>query len=90
MKKGVSETDVEKAVKLVFKDGEDGEQNSNTKLSSSSMEQLYMQASKQWQRSQNAASETRKARVIRWLQYRGFDWGVVGIILKKLESGHPP
>jgi len=90
LKKGVSEADVEEAVKLVFEDEEGTERNTNTKLSSSSMEQLYMQASKQWQRSQNVPYETRKARVIRWLQYRGFDWGVVGIILKKLESGHPP
>lgn len=90
LKKGVSEADVEEAVKLVFEDEEGSARNKNTKLSSSSMEQLYMQASKQWQRSQNVPYETRKARVIRWLKYRGFDWGVVGIILKKLESGHPP
>lgn len=90
MKKGVSEVDVKKAVKLVFEDGEDCEQRSSTRLSDSSLQQLYVQASKHWQRSQNVTHETRKARVIRWLQYRGFDWPVVSIILKKLESEYTP
>ncbi|KAK9734973.1 hypothetical protein RND81_04G174800 [Saponaria officinalis] len=88
-KKGVSEQNVQKAVKLVFEDPKEDEQRSSIKLSSSSLQQLYMQASKQWQRSQNVPHETRKARVIRWLHYRGFDWGVVGTIMKKLESEHP-
>ncbi|KMT12639.1 hypothetical protein BVRB_4g090990 isoform A [Beta vulgaris subsp. vulgaris] len=90
VKKGVSEVDVKKAVKLVFEDGEDCEQRSSTRLSDSSLQQLYVQASKHWQRSQNVTHETRKARVIRWLQYRGFDWAVVSIILKKLESEYTP
>ncbi|KAH9602282.1 hypothetical protein KSS87_015443 [Heliosperma pusillum] len=77
-KKGVSEHNVEKAVKLVFEDCEESEQRSSIRLSSSSLHQLYIQASKQWQRSHDVAHETRKARVIRWLQYRGFDWGVIG------------
>lgn len=89
--KGVSEVDMENAVKLVFEDGEDGsDQRSSLRLSTSSVEKLYVQASKQWQRSQNVPHETRKARVIRWLQYRGFDWGVISIILRKLESQNHP
>ncbi|KAL9224901.1 hypothetical protein vseg_000882 [Gypsophila vaccaria] len=88
-KKGVSEQNVQKAVKLVFEDSEEGEQRSSIMLSSSSLQQLYNQTSKQWQRSKNVPLENRKARVIRWLRYRGFDWGVVGTIMKKLESEHP-
>lgn len=90
MKKGVKEGDVEKAIKLVFEDGKDCDIRSSTRLSNSSLQQLYVQSSKQWQRSQNVPHETRKARVIRWLQYRGFDWAVVSVILKKLESDCPP
>ncbi|KNA03747.1 hypothetical protein SOVF_206140 isoform B [Spinacia oleracea] len=90
VKKGVSEGDVEKAVKLVFEDGEERDIRSSTKLSSTSLQQLYVQCSKQWQLSRNVTHEKRKARVIRWLQYRGFDWAVVSTILKKLESEFPP
>ncbi|GMH05843.1 hypothetical protein Nepgr_007683 [Nepenthes gracilis] len=90
LKKGVSHSDVEKAVKLVFEDGKGCGQDSRIGVSVSLMEQLYVQVSKQWLRSQNAPNETRKARIVRWLQYRGFDWGVVSVILKKLESQYPP
>ncbi|XP_074292983.1 uncharacterized protein LOC141619859 [Silene latifolia] len=87
--KGVSEEDVKKAVKLVFEDCEEGEERSSVRLSSCSLQQLYVQASKQWERSHDVGDEKRKARVIRWLQYRGFDWGVIGSIIKKLESDNP-
>ncbi|XP_021745062.1 uncharacterized protein LOC110711005 isoform X2 [Chenopodium quinoa] len=90
VKKGVSEGDVKKAVKQVFEDGEECDLRSSTKLSNSTLQQLYVRASKQWQLSQNVPHETRKARIIRWLQYRGFDWAVVSIILKKLESNNSP
>ncbi|KAL2945002.1 Regulatory protein RecX [Bienertia sinuspersici] len=90
LNKGVCEGDVEKALKWVFEDGEDHDQKSNMRLSNSSLQQLYEQASKQWQRSQNVAHETRKTRLIRWLQYRGFDWSVVSFILKRLETENPP
>ncbi|KAF5728489.1 hypothetical protein HS088_TW21G00637 [Tripterygium wilfordii] len=89
-KKGVSEVDSEKAVKFVFKDGKSNEdQESNLGLSKQSMDHLFVQASKQWLRGQDVPKETRKSRIIRWLQYRGFSWGVVGSILKKLESQYP-
>lgn len=55
-------------------------------MSESSMDHLFIQASKQWLRGQDLSTESRKARVVRWLQYRGFNWGVVTVILKRLQS----
>ncbi|XP_062168653.1 uncharacterized protein LOC133874810 [Alnus glutinosa] len=88
--KGVREVDAEKAVKLVFEDGKSGDQHSSVGLSKLSMDHLFVQASKQWLRGRDVPKETRKSRIVRWLQYRGFNWGVVSIILKKLESQYPP
>ncbi|XP_019435713.1 PREDICTED: uncharacterized protein LOC109342134 [Lupinus angustifolius] len=86
-KKGVSKADADNAVEVVFKDNNDcaEEQNSVIGLSKHSIDHLYAQATKQWFRGQNVPKETRKARIIRWLQYRGFDWNVTSFILKKLE-----
>lgn len=86
LKKGVTEVDTEEALKLVY---EDDDEYSSLGLSKVSMDQLYTQASKQWLRGQDSSHETRKSRIIRWLQYRGFSWGVTSFILKKLESKHP-
>lgn len=90
-KKGVSQADAEKAVELVFNE-EDGDedQKSTIGLSKHSIDHLYDQAAKQWNRSHDVPKETRKSRVIRWLQYRGFDWNVISFILKKLERQAPP
>ncbi|KAL9249471.1 Regulatory protein RecX-like protein [Drosera capensis] len=89
-RKGVNQADAKKAIESVFgEDGADGEE-SSCDLSTSSMDQLFVQASKKWLLSRNLPRETRKARIIRWLQYRGFDWGVVSMIVKKLESQHTP
>ncbi|XP_047938727.1 regulatory protein RecX isoform X2 [Salvia hispanica] len=89
-KKGISEADAEKAIKLVFVNSEgDEDEDSGIAMSKSSIDQLYAQASKQWQRSQGALQETRKSRIVRWLQYRGFNWSVIKYVLKKLESGGP-
>lgn len=88
--KGVSEVDVQKAIKLVFEDGKSGDQQSSLGLSKLSMDNLFVQASKQWLRGRDVPKETRKSRIVRWLQYRGFNWGVVSTILKKLESQYPP
>ncbi|KAG6411689.1 hypothetical protein SASPL_129773 [Salvia splendens] len=89
-KKGISEADAEKAIKLVFVNSEGDEyEDSGIAMSKSSIDHLYAQASKQWQRSQGAAQETRKSRIVRWLQYRGFNWSVIKYVLKKLESGGP-
>ncbi|KAK0602820.1 hypothetical protein LWI29_037287 [Acer saccharum] len=88
--KGIQNTDAEKAVKLVFKDAEsDDDQESKLGMSKLSMDHLFVQASKQWLRSQDAPKETRKIRIVRWLQYRGFNWGVTNSILKRLESQYP-
>lgn len=82
----MSNADAEKAVKLVFEDGECTGQELKLGLSKLSMDHLFVQASKQWLRGQDVPEETRKSRIIRWLQYRGFNWGVISFILKKLES----
>ncbi|KAF5207024.1 regulatory protein RecX family protein [Thalictrum thalictroides] len=91
-RKGVSEVSVQKATKHVFESngGDDSEEPSVQGMSKVSMDHLFLQASKQWLRGQNVPHEKRKARIIRWLQYRGFSWGVVGSVLKKLESQYPP
>lgn len=89
-KKGVSQSDAEKAVEVVFKDKNDHaeEEKSITtiNLSKQSMDHLYVQASKQWFKGENVPKETRKSRIIRWLQYRGFDWNVISIIVNKLDK----
>lgn len=91
LRKGVSEMDAEKALKLVFKDGESGEdQGSRLGLSKLSLDHLFVQASKQWLRGQVMPTDKRKSRIIQWLQYRGFNWGVINFVLKKLESEYPP
>ncbi|KAI3976113.1 hypothetical protein MKX01_006629 [Papaver californicum] len=72
-----------KATKHVFEDYDSGEEmESSLGMSKSSMNHLFVQSSKQWLRSQ----DKRKARMTRWLQYRGFGWGVIKFILGKLES----
>lgn len=88
--KGVSEADAEKAIKLVFKDGESGEDQSRIGLSKSSLDQLFAQASKRWLQSESQPVDKRKSKIIQWLRYRGFNWGVVNVVLKKLESEFPP
>ncbi|KAF8410896.1 hypothetical protein HHK36_003433 [Tetracentron sinense] len=87
LQKGVSGLDAEKAIKLVFEHGDfGGDQESSLGMSKLSMDHLFVQASKQWLRGRDVSEETRKSRIIRWLQYRGFNWGVISFILKKLES----
>jgi RecX family len=55
-------------------------------MSDSSIDHLFIQASKQWLRGHDLSTESRKARVVRWLQYRGFNWGVIAVILQRLQS----
>lgn len=88
--KGVSEVDAEESIKLVFGDkGSNGDEELIHGLSKHSMDQLVVQASKQWLRGHNVPKETRKSRIVRWLQYRGFNWGVICFILNKLEHEYP-
>lgn len=92
-KKGVSRADAEKALEVVFEDNDCAEDHQSIiGMSKQSMDHLYAQASKQWLRCQNVPKETRKSRIVRWLQYRGFDWNVTSFILKKLErqEQNPP
>ncbi|CAN8259521.1 unnamed protein product [Cochlearia groenlandica] len=89
-KKGISSADSDAAIKLVFEKGqckeEDEEAQAKHGMSKEAMDQLYVQASKRWHQGRDLPIENRKARVIRWLQYRGFNWGVVSQLLKRLES----
>ncbi|XP_010500239.1 PREDICTED: uncharacterized protein LOC104777648 [Camelina sativa] len=91
-KKGISNEDSETAIKMVFEKGQckegDEEEEAEPKhgLSKQAVDQLYVQASKRWLQGRDLPIETRKARVIRWLQYRGFNWGVVAQLLQRLES----
>ncbi|XP_073525607.1 regulatory protein RecX-like [Phyllobates terribilis] len=87
--KGVHQVDAENAIKTVFEEGEEGDQHLKLGISKSSLDKLYVQACKQWLRSEDASRDTRKGRMIRWLQYRGFNWSVVVVILKKLEAQYP-
>ena len=92
VKKGISEADAGNALKLVFENqvgDSNDDQESTLGLSKLSMDHLLIQASKQWLRGQDVSKETRKSRIVRWLQYRGFNWGVIGSIVKKLESQYP-
>lgn len=59
-------------------------------MSEASMDRLFAQASKQWQRGQSLTLESRRARMVRWLQYRGFNWAVTNAVIRKLEAQHPP
>ncbi|OVA19731.1 Regulatory protein RecX [Macleaya cordata] len=91
LQKGVSVADAEKAMKHVFEEDDyGGEKEPSLGMSKISMDHLYVQASKQWLRGQDVPLDKRKSRMIRWLQYRGFNWGVTSFILKKLESQNPP
>ncbi|CAI0540881.1 unnamed protein product [Linum tenue] len=90
LKKGVSEADAQKALKTVFQDTEPEFKDSRVDMSKPSLDHLFAQALKQWMRSQDAPIQTRKSRIIRWLQYRGFDWGVISHLLAKLESKKQP
>ncbi|WOL19202.1 hypothetical protein Cni_G27998 [Canna indica] len=89
--KGVSKVIADKVTKDVFEeDDTSGDSHKIHGMSKPAFERLYLQANKQWLRGQNTTLENRKARIMRWLQYRGFSWGVTNIILRKLESDHPP
>ncbi|KAK9156426.1 hypothetical protein Sjap_003906 [Stephania japonica] len=89
-RKGIDEADAERATKHVF-EGVDsgGDTDQRFGMSESSMDHLFAQASKLWLRGQNVTHDKRKSRIIRWLQYRSFNWGVISFILKKLESQYP-
>lgn len=88
LRKGVSRVNVDKAVRQVFESNADStsDEGSRIVLSKDALDRLFIQASKQWIRSEGVTPETRKSRIVRWLQYRGFNWGVTGIILRRLEA----
>ncbi|KAI3754077.1 hypothetical protein L2E82_26201 [Cichorium intybus] len=89
-KKGVNDFDAQRAIKVVLEDAESVDEVSSFGLSKTSMDHLYVQASKQWLRAKDLPSEKQKSRIVNWLQYRGFNWGIINFILKKLQSEHPP
>ncbi|KAL6651589.1 hypothetical protein ACP70R_010514 [Stipagrostis hirtigluma subsp. patula] len=88
--KGVPEAEVDQATRRVFEDGHGHANQTAYGISEASMDHLFAQATKQWQRGQSLPLENRRARVVRWLQYRGFNWAVTNAIVRKLEAQHPP
>ncbi|KAK4782341.1 hypothetical protein SAY86_016443 [Trapa natans] len=88
LRKGVRTADVDNAVRQIFEGDVDCTSHGGSRLvlSRDALDRLFVQASKQWLRSEGVTLETRKSRIIRWLQYRGFNWGVTSLILKRLES----
>lgn len=88
--------EADKATKKVFEEEIDrnnnksGNEHTEHGMSQLSMDRLFLQASKQWLRGQSSPPENQKARMIRWLQYRGFNWRVTNTILRRLESKYPP
>lgn len=88
--KGVPEAEVDQATRSVFQDDRGDEDQASHGLSEASMDHLFAQASKQWLRGSSLPLEKRRARIVRWLQYRGFSWGVTNSIIRKLEAQHPP
>ncbi|XP_062183849.1 uncharacterized protein LOC133887871 isoform X2 [Phragmites australis] len=88
--KGVPEAEVDQATRRVFQDDHGHGNQTTYGISEASMDHLFAQASKQWQRGQSLPLENRRARLVRWLQYRGFNWAVTNAIVRKLEAQHPP
>lgn len=94
--KGISGAHVERALRHVFldddeNDDENEEMDKEKKrgMSKSAKAHLIAQATKQWLRGGNASLETRRARMVNWLQYRGFNWDVINPILRQLQSKYP-
>jgi len=91
--KGISGAHIERALQHVFLDDEDSDDETDKEkkwgMSKSAKAHLIAQATKQWLRGGNASLETRKARMVRWLQYRGFNWDVISPILRQLQSKYP-
>ncbi|XP_037487839.1 uncharacterized protein LOC119366248 isoform X2 [Triticum dicoccoides] len=88
--KGVPDAEVDQATRSVFQDDRGDEDQASHGLSEASMDHLLAQAAKQWVRGSSLPLEKRRARIVRWLQYRGFSWGVTNSIIRKLEAQHPP
>nr|XP_051219465.1 uncharacterized protein LOC127336665 isoform X2 [Lolium perenne] len=87
--KGVPEAEADQATRSVFQDVQGDEEQMAHGFSKASMDHLFAQASKQWQRGGSLPVEKRRARIVRWLQYRGFNWAVTNNIIRKLEAQHP-
>ncbi|XP_020100792.1 uncharacterized protein LOC109718801 isoform X1 [Ananas comosus] len=96
LQKGVTAEEADKATKKVFEEEIDRNNNKSSNehtehgMLQLSMDRLFLQASKQWLRGRSSPPENQRARMIRWLQYRGFNWRVTNTILRRLESQYPP
>jgi len=86
----VPEAEVDQATRRVFQDGHGHGKEATFGISEASMDHLFAQASKQWQRGQSLTLENRCAHIVRWLQYRGFNWAVTNSIIRRLEAQRPP
>lgn len=94
--RGVSDDVIQVAINGVFREDEnefeqhgtfenDYESNS-IEMSNTAMEQLLVQATKQWNRGRNATNDTKVRRMVSWLQYRGFSYKVIRIVLNSLQQ----
>lgn len=94
--RGVSDDVIQVAINGVFREDEnefeqhgsfenDYESNS-IEMSNTAMEQLLVQATKQWNRGRNATNDTKVRRMVSWLQYRGFSYKVIRNVLNSLQQ----
>ncbi|KAG8066621.1 hypothetical protein GUJ93_ZPchr0004g38895 [Zizania palustris] len=90
LQKGVPDGVVDEATRRVFQDGDGHSNHATHGISQDSMDRLFAHAAKQWQRGLLLPPDNRRARVVRWLQYRGFSWAVTNAIVRKLEAQHLP
>ncbi|KAI5070540.1 hypothetical protein GOP47_0014883 [Adiantum capillus-veneris] len=94
--RGIKDEIIKAAIDKVFceeegdmeQDGteEDDDSRSNvTNMSKVAMDHLLEQASKQWNRGKTVTVDTKARRMVCWLQYRGFNYGVIKYVLNHLR-----
>ncbi|XP_057816528.1 uncharacterized protein LOC131029888 isoform X1 [Cryptomeria japonica] len=89
MHRGVSRSDAERALQHIFSDTDKMEEEKKWGMSDSARAHLMAQATKKWLQGGNVSFQTRKTRMIWWLQYRGFNWDVINPMLKELQAKYP-
>lgn len=85
--RGVSEEVSRIALCRVFQEDEDDSDPLESNLlgmSKAAMDQLFLQASKQFLRGRNISDDTRVRRIMGWLQYRGYNHRVIAAVLRYL------
>ncbi|KAH9318488.1 hypothetical protein KI387_020257, partial [Taxus chinensis] len=89
MKRGVSRADAERALRHIFNDTDETDEDKRWGMSDSAREHLMAQATKKWLQGGNVSFQTRKTRMVWWLQYRGFNWDAINLVLKELQTNYP-